>query len=255
MSGLLVPAIVLTVKDVGEADRLVTFLTAARGRLTGLARHARRSRKRFAHCLEPLSRVNFVIATRRRGDLEFLQEGELIQAFASLRRDLPRLAAAAVLAEAAGELASPPEAAAPIFAALETALEQLEQGTPADSLLPACLVHLVQWGGYGLKLDICGACGGDPKPPFWFSAPGGGVLCGACAGGLPGPRLPLNAGSLELLRQAHQLPQEKLSRLRFPPLQGGQCLTALRLFLRHHLGRELRSWSFWDRVGRSPGSK
>ena len=57
-------AIVLTVRDYGEADLLVTFLTPGRGRLTGIAKHARKSRRRFAHCLEPLSRVVFFLSTR-----------------------------------------------------------------------------------------------------------------------------------------------------------------------------------------------
>ncbi|MGB9294065.1 MAG: DNA repair protein RecO, partial [Desulfobaccales bacterium] len=72
-------AIVLTVREYGEADLLVTFLTPGRGRLTGIAKHARKSRRRFAHCLEPLSRVVFFLSTRSRGDLEFLQKGELLR--------------------------------------------------------------------------------------------------------------------------------------------------------------------------------
>ena len=56
------PAIVLTVKDFGEADRLVTFLTPERGVLTGMAKHAKKSRKRFANVLEPLNRVEFFLS-------------------------------------------------------------------------------------------------------------------------------------------------------------------------------------------------
>ena len=48
------PPSILKVTDYGEADRLVVFLTPARGPLTGMAKHARQSRRRFAHCLEPL---------------------------------------------------------------------------------------------------------------------------------------------------------------------------------------------------------
>src|SRR5208337_2143916 len=75
------PAIVLTVRDYGEADLLVTFLTPGQGRLTGIAKHARKSRPRFAHCLEPLSRVVFFLSSRPRRDLEFLQKGELLRSF------------------------------------------------------------------------------------------------------------------------------------------------------------------------------
>jgi len=251
MSSRETPAIVLNVKDYGEADRLVTFLTPARGRLTGIAKHARRSKKRFAHCLEPLSRVTFFLSEQARGDLEFLEKGEAVQSFPSLRRDLARLGAAALLAELAGEMASPPEATAGVFAALEMALELLEEGVPPDSLLPGFLLHFLKLGGYGLRLDRCQACGEEPQGPLVVSLPKGGVLCGPCGRGAPGPLVSLNPGTWKLLRLALRLPREKLRRLRFPPEQRHQSLRVLRLFIRHHLGRDLKAWAFWDKVVRN----
>lgn len=242
------PAIILTVKDIGEADRLVTFLTPDRGRVTGLAKHAKKSRKRFPNVLEPLNRVEFYLSERPGGDLEFLQKGELVRAYSSLRRDLPRLGAAALLAELAGELASPPEAAAPIFAALETALARLENGLPVDSLLVSAALNLLKSGGYGFHLATCLACGKEPAPPLHFSIPRGGVICGACRGGAPGPLLALNAGAWKILRQVQEMPPDKLSRLILPAWQRVQILAVIRAFWRYHLGRDLKSWSFLKQV-------
>jgi DNA repair protein RecO (recombination protein O) len=248
MSAWQTPAIVLTVKDFGEADRVVTFLTPARGRLTGLAKHAKKSRKRFANVLEPLNRVEFFLSDRTGGDLEFLQKGELVQAFPALRRDLPRLAAAAVLAELAGELASPPEAAAPVFGALEEALVRLENGQPPESLVVSRMLQLLKLGGYGFQLSTCLICGREPAPPLHFSIPRGGVVCGACRPGAASPLAAINPGVRKLMQQAQEMSKELLSRLIFPPQQRDQCLAVLRAFLRYHLGRELKSWSFWDKV-------
>ena len=156
------PAIIITVRDYGEADRLVTFLTPARGRLTGIAKHARKSKKRFANCLEPLSRVILFLSDRARGDLEFLEKGEAVRSFMALRRDLTRLGAGALVAELAAEMASPPEATAGIFTALETALTLLDDGMPPDSLLPVFLLRLLTLGGYGLGLHHCRGCGEEP---------------------------------------------------------------------------------------------
>jgi DNA repair protein RecO (recombination protein O) len=242
------PAIILTVKDYGEADRLVTFLTPRRGRLAGIAKHARKSKKRFANCLEPLSRVTLFLSDRARGDLEFLEKGEAVRAFMALRRDLARLGAASLLAELAAEMASPPEATAAIFTTLETALALLEEGAPPDSLLPVFLLHLLTLGGYGPDLHHCRICRQEPQPPLVVSLPKGGVLCGACARGAPAPLVSLNPGAWKLLRLAQDLPPEKLGRLRFPPGQRGQSLGLLRLFIRHHLGRDLKAWAFWDKV-------
>lgn len=248
MSSRETPAIILNVRDYGEADRLVTFLTPAQGRLTGVAKHARKSKKRFPNCLEPLSRVILFLSDRARGELEFLEKGEAVRSFPTLRRDLGRLGAGALLAELAGEMASPPEATAGVFAALESALKLLEEGAPPDSLLPAFLLHLLQLGGYGLSLERCQACGLEPHPPLVVSLPRGGVLCGPCGKGAPGPLVSFNLGTWKLLRLALELPPEKLNRLRFPPAQRRQSLSLLRLFIRYHLGRDLKAWSFWDKV-------
>ena len=242
------PAIVLTVREYGEADLLVTFITPGQGRLTGIAKHARKSRRRFAHCLEPLSRVVFFLSARTGRDLEFMQKGELVRAFPSLRRDLPRLGAAAVLAEVTGLLSGPPEAIGEIFATLEEALNLLDQGLPPDSLLPAFLVRLLTLGGYGPRLGQCLKCGQEPAPPLFFSIPQGGMRCGACRAGAPGPLLPLNPGTWKLLRLAQEMDREKLSRLRFPRPQRDQSLAVLKTFLFHHLGRGLKAWAFWEKV-------
>jgi DNA repair protein RecO (recombination protein O) len=243
------PAIVLNVRDYGEADLLVTFLTPGQGRVTGLAKHAKKSRRRFAHCLEPLSRVDFFLSSRPGRELEFIQKGELVRVFPSLRRDLKCLATASVLGELAGLLAAPPEATAQIFATLEAALEGLEAGLPPDSLLPCFLLRLLSLGGYGPRLDSCISCGEEPAPPLYFSIPRGGMLCGKCYLQGPGPLLLLSSGAWKLLRLAKSLAPEKLGRLRFPPLQRDQSLTLLKAFLRHHLGRDLKSWPFWEKVG------
>ncbi|MHB9072889.1 MAG: DNA repair protein RecO [Desulfobaccales bacterium] len=249
------PAIVLTVREYGEADLLVTFLTPDRGPLTGIAKHARKSRRRFAHCLEPLSRVVFFLSPKPARDLEFLQKGELIRSFPSLRRDLKRLGAAALLSEVAGLLAGPPDALQEIFVTLEEALGLLEQGEPPDSLLPAFMLHLMGLGGYRPRLHHCGGCGAEPEPPLAFSLPKGGIFCGACRGQAPGPLLSLNPGTWKLLRLAQDLPRHKLLRLRFPPQQRDQSLAIFRAFLRFHLGKNLKSWSFWEKVIRPTSNK
>ncbi len=115
-------AIILATRDLGEADRLVVFLTPEEGRTTALAKHARKSKRRFMNCLEPLSLVQVVYTEKANQDLARLESGELMEAFAELRHDLVCLGVAACLAEAAGELVGAIDNMAECFEALRNAL-------------------------------------------------------------------------------------------------------------------------------------
>ena len=50
-------AMVLRSHPLGESDRIVTFLTRSSGKVRGVAKGARRSRRRFGSNLEPLSQM------------------------------------------------------------------------------------------------------------------------------------------------------------------------------------------------------
>ena len=50
-------AIVLRARPYGESDKIVSFLTEDFGKLSGIAKGALRSRRRFVNSLEPFSLV------------------------------------------------------------------------------------------------------------------------------------------------------------------------------------------------------
>jgi DNA repair protein RecO (recombination protein O) len=54
-------AIIMRTKEFGETDLLVTLLTPDKGRLKGIAKGARKSRKRFVNCLDVFSLVELPI--------------------------------------------------------------------------------------------------------------------------------------------------------------------------------------------------
>ena len=76
-------AVLLRSADYRDADRILTFLTRERGRLSAIARGARRSRRRFGGSLEPFCVVRLDF-TRGRGDLATLKEVSVARAFPRL---------------------------------------------------------------------------------------------------------------------------------------------------------------------------
>lgn len=69
-------ALVLRTYKLGEADRIVVFLTRDRGKKRGVAKGARRPRSRFTGALEPLSEVRVAYFENERRELVGLNYAE-----------------------------------------------------------------------------------------------------------------------------------------------------------------------------------
>lgn len=240
-------ALILKTQDYGEADRLVVFLTPDEGRVTALAKHARKSKRRFANCLEPFSLVQAIYTAKPNLELARLDRGELVEAFPELRRSLDTLAAAACLTETAMEIVGAIDNLAELFAALQSSLTHLATGLPSWSLLCSYLIRLLALAGYGPSWQTCQVCRRNTDGLVWFSLNKGGIVCSSCLGQSQGERLyPLHPGARKLILAAQRLPLENLPRLRFPELAQKETLALLHGFIRQILGKELKSFNFID---------
>jgi DNA repair protein RecO (recombination protein O) len=72
-------ALVLRTYKLGEADRIVVFLTRDRGKKRGVAKGARRPRSRFTGALEPLTEVRVAYFERERRELVGLNYAETVR--------------------------------------------------------------------------------------------------------------------------------------------------------------------------------
>src|SRR5918995_2412369 len=72
-------ALILRTYKLGEADRIVVFLTRDRGKKRGVAPNARKSRKRFGAALEPLTEVRVAYFESERRELVSLNYAEPVR--------------------------------------------------------------------------------------------------------------------------------------------------------------------------------
>ena len=72
-------ALVLRTYKLGDADRIVVFLTRDRGKKRGVAKGARRQRSRFAGALEPLTDVRVAYFERERRELVGVNYAETVR--------------------------------------------------------------------------------------------------------------------------------------------------------------------------------
>jgi DNA repair protein RecO (recombination protein O) len=210
---------VVRVVAYGEADLIVTLFTEALGKVSAMARGARRGARRLAGGLEPMHLLSVVLDERPGAELVTLREVAISRVRGHLTADLARMEAAgqALRWVRAGSPARTPEPE--VWAELEALLDRLDD--PRDTLPPA--THLAASGlrllrafGYGLELSSCVRCGRrcDEERSAFVDAPAGGLLCQACGGGQKPVHQRLDAATRKRLadasagRDAALLPQD-----------------------------------------------
>ena len=246
------PALVLRTIEFGEADLIVHLLTPDRGRVTAMAKHARRSVRRFAGSLDLFNYLEVKLHPRRRGGMPLLDRAKLVSAFLPLRAHPLRYALACYVVELLSRLA-PEEGAGPemrgIFAFALEVLKTLEQSETDASM--RVLVELRALDALGLRPELrnCVRCGRECEGPgpMSFHVAEGGLVCRSCRGA---EELPLRAhlGTLRALEQGLRFPLAELSRLALDRRALGEAQQIVGRFQRYHVGIELRSERFLSEV-------
>ncbi|MEJ2233911.1 MAG: DNA repair protein RecO [Syntrophobacterales bacterium] len=242
-------AIILRTRDYSESDRLITFFSRNQGQLTGIAKGARRSKKRFVHTLEPCSHVAVTYMDRRTSGLVRLDASELKNAFTALRSDIARLGYASLSCEIVLHMSPERQANATLFALLCQYLEQLELGAEPENISLLFQTRMLHLSGYGPNLQGCMLCDRRLRAGknWFFSIFQGGLVCKDHKHGQQ--PYPVSLGTVMLLRQAQQLPLAKLWRLRFQRQSRQECRFLLIDLVRHYLEKDLKSLKLLYQIG------
>ena len=176
-------AIVLRSIRYGEADRILHLYTPEHGRLSAIAKGARRARSRFGGRLEPFTHVRAMLHEGR-SDLLTVTGVDTIAVHAALREQAATLDAAARACDAVARLFETTEPHPEVFRLLANQLALLaadpRHARPGSSL--AFRLKLLLAAGIVPALAACAVCG-DTEHLQGFSGAAGGVVCSACEAG------------------------------------------------------------------------
>ena len=238
-------AVVIKVADHGESDKIVTTYCPDLGKLTGIAKGAKRSKKRFVNKLEPYSYLNIEFAASKRSGLVRIDQAELLNPFPTLRTEYERFSAAALVCELILHWTKENDADRQLFYLLVWTLENLNSGKPWVEAIIFFQLKLFTLLGYQPHLEGCMGCGSleAGQGPYRFSLSHSGLTCAHCNKDSGAATLPLALNTAKLLRMAQDLPNEKLARLRFSKASAKEALLFLRRYGTHLLQRELQSWN------------
>ena len=126
-------ALVLRTYKLGEADRIVVFLTRDRGKKRGVAKGARRPRSRFTGALEPLTEVSVAYFEKERRELVGLNYAETRRSPLALGSS-DALGYVSYFAELLDEWAQEADADERLYRLGASMLDALASGAPVEPL-------------------------------------------------------------------------------------------------------------------------
>jgi len=240
------PAVVLSRTNYGEADLIVRFLTRDQGKISGLAKHARKSMKRFGGIFTSLAMVELDFTVTPGRDLVRLENGELLTSFEAVANDIRVTALAGYGLELVDCFSAPQDPAPEVFELLVWFLNSLaEGGRPMETAL-VFQIRLLKLAGFAPSVSSCGVCSQAALDgrELTLSASKGGVVCRSCSPS----GFPVTAGSLKLMEFVQSLELDKVGRARASDRVIGEVQPFLRAYVTYILGRELKSARVMDQV-------
>jgi DNA repair protein RecO (recombination protein O) len=185
--------VVLRTHKLGEADRIVTFLTRDNGKVRAVAKGVRKTKSRFGGRLEPPSHAQLLLYQGR--ELDIVSQAETIDHFRPVRDDLDRLGRAVSMLEAADQLALEREPNPRLYEMLVGALRALSD-QDAPLVLAGFFLKVLALEGFRPQVEACVVCGGDGPLVSWAIEEGGL----RCAAHRQGPAL--SAEAVDVLQHA-----------------------------------------------------
>jgi DNA repair protein RecO (recombination protein O) len=204
-------ALLLRSVDYRDSDRIVTLLTEDFGKISALARGARKSQRRFGGALQPYVLMNAHFRPGR-GELAHLERVSVDQSFHGILRSLEAIGAAGAALAVIRERVPDHEPERAVFDATVRFLAALDAGAPPEESLLSLQVRVLAILGFAPTLDCCVHCGKTPASgrAASFDAVRGGIVCQACGGA----RLMLSAASLRrwaAVQASSEFPSESWS--------------------------------------------
>ncbi len=229
-------AVVLRSYPLREADLLVTFFTRAEGKVRGVARSAKKSKRRFGGALEPLTCVRLYYEDRERQELARIDSCEILESPLTSEVDYPRAVALGHVAELLDELLPDREANDAVFRLTVSVLRALRAGAiwMPVTYFELWLTRLV---GFLPELGECVVCGGNLNGSrAYYHALVDGLMC---AGDKRLASSEMTAESRALAAEMFRTPVEAMAQLAWPKSKAADLRRLLMQILERHLEKKL----------------
>ena len=230
-------ALILRTYKLGEADRIVVFLTRDRGKKRGVAKGARRPRSRYMGALEPMTRAGVAYYEREQRDLVRLNFVEPTRSPLSAASG-DALGHVGYFAELIDEWAPEAHVDERLYRLGSSVVDAIAAGMPVEPLARYFEYWLLRLQGVYPSIRQCGGCGAGLTGGAAMPSSEVVFLCRDCA---PAGGTRLSSDAMVFLHSATAVAPDNLAALPLPPRAARELEIAHRRLISMHLEKELKS--------------
>lgn len=180
MLKLTAQGLVIREQSIGEADKLITVLTAKHGLVRAFSRGAKKTKSKKLAATSLLAYSDFTFAKTR--DAFSVEEALIKEVFFELREDIQKMALAQYFCELAYEFCEEDFESEEILRLFLNALWLLKDGKKSPAFVKAVTeLRLMSLSGYMPDLVACDKCGEYETEKMYFNSESGKLFCGNCA--------------------------------------------------------------------------
>ncbi len=242
-------SIILNSMDYGESDRILTIYTSDFGKLKGIAKGARRSKKRFPNALEPFSLAHTIFSKKERDTLVLIENCDIINHHSGIREDLDKTVLSSYLLELTDKFTREGKKDDALFQLLQNFLHMIDVSNLTEELIRFFEIRLLKLSGYEPIFDRCMDCN---KPlshteVYRFTPSKGGINCRTCRQS-NFDSFPVSVGTLKSLLLGKEIDILKIHRITFSSQCAQESRDILSRFIHHLLGKELKSLQVLNQI-------
>lgn len=243
-----IEGIVLKTQDYGETNKIVTLYSREGGKITAMARGAKKPASRLAAITQPFTHGSFLIQQGR--GMGTMQQGEQVESYRHIREDIEATAYASFIVELIDRAVEERTSQPSIFNLLQQALHAI-----AEQYDPEAIALFVEWKmlpvtGIYPTLHQCANCGATDGE-FAFSFQQIGFLCHRCFE-VDRYIIRLSPAQVKLIRTFYTVPIEQVGKLTLKKETKTFIKKIVRTIYEEQTGIRLKSRSFIDQLDRSP---
>ena len=240
--------IVIRTKPYGESHKLVTLFTREAGKMTCMARGAKKPVSRLAAVTQPFTHGSFSIYKGR--GMGTIQQGDPLESLRHIREDIMSTAYASYITELIDRLTEQDDPQPAIYDMLFQGLHAIEEGYDPEAITLFVEWKMLPYAGLTPTLHQCANCGAT-EGEFAFSFQELGFLCHRCFH-IDRYIIRLSPALVKLIRTFYFVPIERVGSLKLKKETKSLLKQIVRTIYEEQAGIRLKSRSFLEQLDRTP---